>query len=202
MEINVTDIFGSGKLLEKLCDAIAQGTGRVTKAYFERKDIDNEVYRIRQIAHAHADAAERFKQIDSDVNYTIEGSVVKTHGALPLVSKEVNQTGVSLEARAVQKDEYQRNLRQLNTENVTAFAAEELKDETNFSDDPVDKDWINRFFRSVEDISNEDMQKLWGKILAGEVKQPNTFSLRTLEFVRNLSSEEAQLFGRLAKYVL
>jgi hypothetical protein len=50
------------------------------------------------------------------------------------------------------------------------IATEELKKENDVSDTPVDEDWIVRFFNVVEDISDEMMQQLWGRILAGEVK--------------------------------
>ena len=40
------------------------------------------------------------------------------------------------------------------------------------------------------------MQILWSKILSDEVVKPNSYSLRTLEVLRNLSSNEAKLFSR------
>lgn len=38
------------------------------------------------------------------------------------------------------------------------------------------------------------MQKIWSKVLAGEVKEPTTFSLRTLNCLRNMSVSDAKLF--------
>jgi hypothetical protein len=46
------------------------------------------------------------------------------------------------------------------------------------------------------------MQELWARILAGEVKQPNSFSLRTLDLIRNLSKDEAEAFVKVAKYAI
>ena len=46
------------------------------------------------------------------------------------------------------------------------------------------------------------MQDLWGRILAGEVKRPKSYSLRTLEALRNITREEAELFEQIAQYVL
>ena len=42
------------------------------------------------------------------------------------------------------------------------------------------------------------MQLLWGKILAGEVEKPGTFSLRTQDALRNLTQREAELFEKVA----
>ena len=52
---------------------------------------------------------------------------------------------------------------------------------------------MTRFINISQDISNEEMQILWSKILSDEVVKPNSYSLRTLEVLRNLSSKEANL---------
>jgi len=54
-------------------------------------------------------------------------------------------------------------------------------------------DWFVRFFEDAGNISDEKMQEIWAKVLAGEIKQPGSFSLRTLEVLRNLSSDEAEI---------
>ena len=47
-------------------------------------------------------------------------------------------------------------------------------------------------------MSSEELQTLWGRVLAGEIKSPGTFSLRTLEFLKNTSHEEALKIAKLA----
>lgn len=68
---------------------------------------------------------------------------------------------------------------------------EEVPDET------VEDDWNTRFTNGASDISNEAMQKLWGQILAGEIKQPGSFSLRALDALKNMSKSEAVIFEKL-----
>ena len=75
----------------------------------------------------------------------------------------------------------------MNIDNVTQIAAEQLSQEDFVSEEPVEEDWTTRFFNIVEDISDEEMQRLWGKILAGEVKQPKSYSLRTLELLKKIN---------------
>jgi len=75
-----------------------------------------------------------------------------------------------------------------------------LGSEESVSEEPIDEDWITRFFSMAEDVSSEDMQLFWGKILAGKIKQPNSFSLRTLEVLRNISTEEAKIFEKISHY--
>lgn len=86
-----------------------------------------------------------------------------------------------------------------NIKQVTIQAADALKAlpaAESISEQPVDPDWTARFFDSVQDVSNDEMQRLWGQLLAGEIASPGRFSLRTLDVLRNLSSKEAQLFHR------
>lgn len=87
--------------------------------------------------------------------------------------------------------------------NTANFAAKELQGyEQEVNDDSIDFDWIMRFFDAVGNVSNEELQKLWGKVLAGEVKQPGTCSLRTLDIIRNMSQKEAETYEKLCKYVV
>ena len=69
-------------------------------------------------------------------------------------------------------------------------------------EDDFNIDWFMRFFDAVGNISNEELQDLWGKVLAGEVSNPNHCSLRTLEQIRNLSVSEARSFDALCRLVL
>lgn len=70
------------------------------------------------------------------------------------------------------------------------------------SETQVNEDWLYRWRDYAGDVSREELQSLWGNLLAGEVKAPGKFSLRTLEFLRNLSKEEAEKIQTLGSYVL
>lgn len=63
-------------------------------------------------------------------------------------------------------------------------------------------DWFLRFFESASNVSNEDMQELWATILAGEVTNPGSFSLRTLDTVYNMSQNEAVIFLEASKIII
>ena len=67
---------------------------------------------------------------------------------------------------------------------------------------PVSDDWLLRWRDNAASVSSDELQVLWGKVLAGEVEHPGTFSLRTLEFLRHASREEAALIEKLAPYVI
>lgn len=89
-----------------------------------------------------------------------------------------------------------------NIQNVLKVASEELPPDKDVPNERIDDDWIVRFFSIVRDISNKEMQYIWGKILAGEIKKPSSFSLRTLETLRNISAEEAKLFSKICNYII
>lgn len=63
-------------------------------------------------------------------------------------------------------------------------------------------DWLYRWRDAAAEVSQPEMQRLWASVLAGEVKQPSTFSLRTLEFMRNLTTTEASLIEKVLKFRL
>jgi Protein of unknown function (DUF2806) len=69
------------------------------------------------------------------------------------------------------------------------------------SEKKVDPDWTAEFFNNSQDVSNEDMQTLWAKILAGEVASPGSFSKKTLAVVKTMSKTEAEDFTKLATNV-
>jgi uncharacterized repeat protein (TIGR03899 family) len=201
------DILGLGKVLpvNKLIDIVSKSVGRISKPYFDRKDIDTKAYEIKKIAEAHADEMRIIANAVKD-NFYLTGGIEYKEEKIAISSpKELQQitlTNPSIEDRTKERLDYQEVKKQLNIENVTAFAAEELKNEQPVTDELLDEGWTTRFFRIVEDISNEEMQALWGKILAGEIKQPKTYSLRTLELIRNLSKNEANTFMRVANFAV
>lgn len=88
--------------------------------------------------------------------------------------------------------------------NSAKFASLELErdDDSAFSNEDIDFDWIMRFFDAVGNISNEELQQLWGKVLAGEIRSPGKCSLRTLDIIRNMSANEAGIFNKLCSLVV
>lgn len=70
------------------------------------------------------------------------------------------------------------------------------------SDKTIDDDWIYSWRDYAGRVSASELQDLWGRILAGEVKQPGTYSMRTLEFLKGLSKSEAELISKAAKFVI
>lgn len=69
-------------------------------------------------------------------------------------------------------------------------------------EESIGDDWLYRWRDYAGEVSSEELQLLWGELLAGELKKPNSFSLRTLEFIRNLSKEDAEKIVLLNSFVI
>ncbi|EGQ9500548.1 DUF2806 domain-containing protein [Vibrio cholerae] len=92
---------------------------------------------------------------------------------------------------------------QVNVTKAVLFAEEELEKCTvEASSEDIDQDWFTRWRDCAEKVSNEDLQRLWAKALAGELVSPGSYSLRTLEFIKNISKSEAHDIAKLAPYVI
>jgi len=106
-------------------------------------------------------------------------------------------------AGLAERRQLQESIRQEgNIEKIFEIAAGDTSDKDHIIEDDVDEDWIIRFFDYAKNINDENMQLLWGKILSEEIKQPNSFSLRTIDVVRNISKEEAQRFQKILPLIL
>lgn len=75
-------------------------------------------------------------------------------------------------------------------------ASADSGDSPNTSNDDADlnPDWLNRFTRFAEDVSNEELQKVWGRVLAGEIRKPNSFSISSLRLLSELDADMALAF--------
>jgi uncharacterized repeat protein (TIGR03899 family) len=203
MEFN--DVLGLGKVLplDKLIDVISKGVGRLTKSYFDKIDSNNKAYELKKLADARVYELNTIAKSIKDATNFISGiSYLDGRVSITHANERLEPAYISIEQRGNDRLSYQEAFKQLNIETITSNAASELNNEPPVTDEPVDEDWINRFFSYAKDISNEDMQILWGKILAGEVKNPNSFSIRTLDIIRNLSKEDANIFIRIANFAI
>lgn len=170
--------------VEKLMDEVSGAIGKMYEPKHTKRMADAKAYEIKVISEA-----------------------VRNNSDIPIVYA---QTGVSIDTRnyeeiakrASSRLAYQEIKKQQNIENVVYNAYEELKNIEKVSNEPVNPDWMTRFFNSVEDISDEKMQKIWGRILSGEIKKPNSYSYRTLEKLKNMTQKEAEHFQLLASLAL
>lgn len=63
-----------------------------------------------------------------------------------------------------------------------------------------DFDWFMRYYEAAGNVSDNDMQDIWAKILAGEIGNPSFFSLRIIDVLRNMRKSDAELFVRFCEF--
>lgn len=86
---------------------------------------------------------------------------------------------------------------------IADLAGSDLKDSgIVINSSEFDFDWFLRFFDAAGNIRAEDMRQLWARVLAGEIEHPGSFSLRTVEVLRNMSQAEALAFKNASSLVL
>jgi len=61
----------------------------------------------------------------------------------------------------------------------------------------IDNDWLTYFFDKSRLVSDEQMQSVWARILAGESNQPGSFSKRTVNLLSEMSKEDAEILTDL-----
>jgi hypothetical protein len=81
-------------------------------------------------------------------------------------------------------------------ENILADDQQEVPDST------IDDDWLYSWRDYAGRTSSDELQELWGRVLAGEIKGPGSYSFRTLEFLKGLSKEEAEIISKVAQFVV
>lgn len=84
--------------------------------------------------------------------------------------------------------------RKLNNLERILDLAMEYSPSKEIGEEAVDPDWFFNYIRMAEDIYSPAMQELWAKILAVEVGQPGTFSLRSLGILTQLTHKDAKVF--------
>jgi hypothetical protein len=191
------------ELVKKMWETLAdKGIGSLLKPW--------QIRRVgRAITDAQIDAKLRIAQAERDEEairagkVTLEGNSTlrliynaQSDKSLEMMDTLITQNiSMNLIAEATRKE--------VKTAKAILHAEESaMENKETISEEAVNPDWLFRWRDSAADVSNKELQILWGKILAGEVKAPGTFSLRTVDFLKNISKEEAEEIAKLAPYII
>ncbi len=94
---------------------------------------------------------------------------------------------------------------QVNLDMITHRAASEIHEgsdpldqaSSEQSSDPINDDWLNAFETEARQKSTAEMQAYFGKVLAGEIRAPGSYSTRTIRILGSLDQSIASLFVQL-----
>ena len=185
--------------IEKLVDYTASGVGGTASFFFSRMMARRDAK--AKVITAEGEAKTQRILAEGRATSIQIIATAQAEARSKLISPQATIQGeVTIGELIEQKVQFQEEKRQANIGSVVARAAQELGD-MEVQDHEVDHDWTARFFNGVQDVSSEEMQQLWAKVLAGEVARQGQFSLRTLDSLHNMSVGEAKLFAEACNYV-
>jgi hypothetical protein len=111
---------------------------------------------------------------------------------------ELKIAEIELAAECIAKERDARQL--INLASVAQIALEDLREnkptEETEPDSEISNDWLNWFQDFATKASSDSVRTLWGKILAGEARQPGRFSIGTLRTLAEVDQPTALLFQK------
>ncbi|MDR0860480.1 MAG: DUF2806 domain-containing protein [Candidatus Peribacteria bacterium] len=72
----------------------------------------------------------------------------------------------------------------------------------NVSLNKIPSKFLVEFMNDASLEEDEDLQMLWAKILSGESENPNSFSLKTLEILKVMNKNDAEIFLNLTRFLI
>ena len=132
-------------------------------------------WQIKRVAKAEAEAE-------------IESAIIKAEG-----HKKISE----LQERALIRLAHEEARKQENIESISYKAIPHLNEHS--SPEELDQDWIASFFEQARNVSNEEVQQIWARILAAEATKKNTVPISTLSILKNLGISEAKSFEALLR---
>lgn len=92
---------------------------------------------------------------------------------------------------------------QLNKDNVAIEAYQDLKRQPPPADvsgpEAINVEIMDRIEFYASDASTQELRERWGRVLAGEIRKPGTFSLKVLRVIDEMGADTALLFERICK---
>jgi Protein of unknown function (DUF2806) len=119
----------------------------------------------------------------------VEAGIIRAQGEIQVTD---------LQRRAMHRFIAEEGKKQENIESITSQAIPLLEDKS--EPQQMNDDWIANFFDKCRIVSDEEMQRLWARVLAGEANSPGTFTKRTVNFLGSLDKIDASLFTKLCGF--
>ncbi|MFN4163816.1 MAG: DUF2806 domain-containing protein [Ferrovibrio sp.] len=152
-----------------------------------------------------AQAEQELKQVRAGEARIVDGAVVPIDnpvGGAYLIEQADAPRLIQMAQAASEADAARRVL---NLASIFEKARDEgptVDDTTETAEKPVDPDWFVRWRLNAQDVSDELMQQLWARLLAGEIQRPGAFSLKTLEILSQMTRDDANAVADLGQYVI
>ena len=139
----------------------------------------------------------------------LEGKAQEIRAVTEARKKQIYTTGDQISEQMRVDPEYARRAvtqfgnkvlrEQVNLDTIVEKSAENLKQggelaDQAVSDAEINDDWLEHFDTEARKKSTTEMQKYFAKLLAGEIKKPNSFSIKTVRILGTMDKSSATLF--------
>lgn len=160
--------------LDRLCGSLVDVPGAYVEGVSRRKRLRNQIR--EELMRAEGEAAIELKRADPAA-----GRAALDHFADDLSRKQINKEAIVLHA----------------IEDMREHPGEDTAES---DEQPLDDDWLNLFGNHAENASSDHLRRMWGKVLAGEIRKPGSFSLSTLRFISEIDREIATKFQEAVQH--
>ncbi len=129
-----------------------------------------------------------------------EAAIIRAKGEVEagLVKASGDVERDELHARAARRFAEEETRKQINMETITEKAIPLLEEKS--EPQSIDDDWMFSFFEKCRNTSDDEMQELWAKILAGEANRPGSYSKRTINSMSMFSKKDAEYVSILSGF--
>lgn len=104
----------------------------------------------------------------------------------------------AIEERALYRLKHEATRNQQNLESIIRKALPEVGPEA--EPDQIETDWLTYFTECARRVSDDEMQLLWGRILAEKANEPGRYSKRTLALMSTIDREDADALMLLRRF--
>lgn len=178
----INDILGLGKITIALLDKFEKLGGFIFTPIQLKRVARTQIQLVKEIKES----------IDGDlkINITKDNVSIECHKDNSLVGHNITNI-ISSELNK------QENINNIVSKTIEILEQKKLeKTEVN-----IEKDWLNNYIECVKNVSDDEMQDIWAKILADETENEGSYSISTLNILKNMSKQDAMLYTKVAKCV-
>jgi hypothetical protein len=176
----ISDVAGLSDPITKLIETVGAGINTLTTPWQTKRNALADAQAIETITQSLNNVPGEVTYSTPNFSITVKKDTVEENAITRLIQTEIEH--------------------QLNINDIVSKTAEILKTKESVSPTPVSPDWYRRYINIAQDISDNETQILWAQILAGEIETPDSFSFRTLDFLRNITQTEASIIQSVLKY--
>lgn len=169
VNLNKIDIGKLAKPIDTLIKKVAEAIGMIY-----------EPTHIKRIAMAEGEA-EKIKAL----------SRIETQRLYTASDMEIRE----IQQKALVRFVNEETQKQINIDNILQKSFDEIKESA--TPEKMDDDWITNFFDKCKLVSDEQMQLLWSKVLAGEANHVGSYSKRTINLLTTLEKKDIEIFQAL-----